>query len=90
MSGNFHSRNLLLISASALALAGPALAADLTPPPPPPPVFTWTGVYLGGQIGYAWGDNTGDVAFATPDGIVGTHSLGGGAQGVDRRRPCRL
>ncbi|HTV34466.1 MAG TPA: outer membrane protein [Methylocella sp.] len=32
------------------------MAADLLPPPPPPPsIFTWTGVYVGGQIGYAWG-----------------------------------
>jgi hypothetical protein len=21
---------------------------------PPPPIFTWTGIYVGGQIGYAW------------------------------------
>ncbi len=53
-------RNLTMASVGALALAGSALAADLpsrAPPPvfaPPAPVFSWTGVYLGGQIGYAW------------------------------------
>lgn len=52
-------RNLTMASVGALALAGSALAADLpsrAPPPvfaPPAPVFSWTGVYLGGQIGYA-------------------------------------
>jgi outer membrane immunogenic protein len=52
-----------LLAASALlgALSATALAADLAPPPvyppPPPPVFTWTGVYVGGQIGYQWGQS---------------------------------
>ncbi|MGH6837859.1 MAG: outer membrane protein [Methylocella sp.] len=41
-----------MASAGAIALTGSAaMAADLAPPP----VFTWTGVYLGGQVGYAWG-----------------------------------
>jgi outer membrane immunogenic protein len=49
-----------MASVGAVALAGSALAADLpsrAPPPvylPPAPIFTWTGIYLGGQIGYAW------------------------------------
>ena len=54
-------RKFLLASVGALALTGSAaLAADLpsrAPPPvylPPPPIFTWTGIYVGGQIGYAW------------------------------------
>jgi len=52
MSRSFLSRNTLLASACTFALTGPALAADLPPPaPPPPPVCTWTGFYLGAQIG---------------------------------------
>lgn len=54
------SRKLLLASAGAIALTGSAaMAAEppVYPPPPPPPIFTWTGAYLGGQIGYAWGTN---------------------------------
>ncbi|WP_026606008.1 outer membrane protein [Methylocapsa acidiphila] len=56
-------RKLLLASVGAVALAGSAVAADLpsrAPPPvyvPPVPIFTWTGVYIGGQIGYAWTNN---------------------------------
>ncbi|HLH12411.1 MAG TPA: outer membrane protein [Methylovirgula sp.] len=52
----------LLFSAATLAItAGGAFAADLPnskgPPmfAPPPPAFTWTGPYIGGQVGYQWG-----------------------------------
>ena len=58
------------------ALAGTAFAADLPSrrappvfaPPPPIPVFTWTGVYVGGQVGYEFGRNQG-LAIATATGI---------------------
>jgi outer membrane immunogenic protein len=56
-------RRILLASVGAIALAGSAFAADLpsrAPPPvyvPPAPIFTWTGFYIGGQVGYAWGKN---------------------------------
>jgi outer membrane immunogenic protein len=44
--------------AAAAAFAGTAFAAEPAPTPPPPvPVFTWTGLYVGGQIGYAWGQD---------------------------------
>jgi outer membrane immunogenic protein len=43
-----------------LTLAGaPALAA---PPPPPAPVYGWTGWYVGGNVGYGWGDPRTDAA----------------------------
>jgi outer membrane immunogenic protein len=51
-------RRIFLASASALALAGTAFAADLpsrAPPPvflPPPPM--WTGFYAGVNAGYEW------------------------------------
>jgi outer membrane immunogenic protein len=91
------SRKFLLASVGALALTGSAaLAADLpsrAPPPvyvPPAPIFTWTGIYVGGQIGYAWGggsDNfTGYDPFSglgiatsiagTPNGVIGGANVG--------------
>jgi outer membrane immunogenic protein len=59
-------RQILMASVGAIAtaIAGSALAADLRPPPvypPPPPVFTWAGLYLGVQVGYAWGSDPVDV-----------------------------
>jgi outer membrane immunogenic protein len=81
-------RRILLASVGAVALAGTALAAEPPPAPPPVyvppvPIFTWTGVYVGGQIGYAWGttnanagDNFGDFrtfSFNTNGVIGGAH-----------------
>ncbi len=56
-------RKSLLIGFCASALvAGSALAADLPvkarPLPPPIPVFSWTGFYLGANIGGAWSNGT--------------------------------
>jgi outer membrane immunogenic protein len=74
-------RRILLASAGAMALAGPALAADLPyrgPPPvyvPPPPIYTWTGAYAGLNAGYTW-SNSNNVTTRT--GVVfGNPILGG-------------
>jgi outer membrane immunogenic protein len=60
-------KHLLLAGAAlgVLAMAVPALAADMRPAPapapapvykaPPPMQFTWTGCYLGGHVGGGWG-----------------------------------
>jgi outer membrane immunogenic protein len=84
-------RQILMASVGAIALAGSAFAADLpsrAPPPvyvPPAPIFTWTGIYVGGQIGYAWGKsntNLGDafgdfVSFGTNNsGVIGGAHVG--------------
>jgi outer membrane immunogenic protein len=81
-----------LVSAAALAtMTGGALAADLPnekgPPafaPPPPPAFSWTGVYIGGQVGYQWGTSSpfgvtvpGDVFAATEPGYNDQGIVGG-------------
>ncbi len=56
-------RRILLASAGAMALAGPALAADLTRAPPPPvyvppaPPPMWTGFYVGLNAGGEWSSN---------------------------------
>ncbi|HXW72573.1 MAG TPA: outer membrane protein [Methylocella sp.] len=71
--------------AAPAAPAGPAVAVNLFPPPPPPPPVPfagWTGFYAGAQIGYAWGDNVGTIAYATPNDLYGAPPLGNEAQGV--------
>jgi outer membrane immunogenic protein len=61
-------RRIFLASASALALAGTAFAADLPVAPPPvflPPPPLWTGFYAGVNAGYEWSSsNSVDVVSA--------------------------
>jgi outer membrane immunogenic protein len=51
---------LLATVALAAMAAAPAVAADLArpvykaPPPPPPVYFSWTGCYVGGNVGGLW------------------------------------
>ncbi|TLG76852.1 OmpW family outer membrane protein [Methylocystis sp. B8] len=60
------------LAALMVGSAGAAFAADLPvykAPPPAPPVFTWTGLYGGVNIGYAFGDSsreTGGLGYLTP------------------------
>jgi outer membrane immunogenic protein len=55
-------KKLLLTSAMLCGLAGQALAADAIVYSDPAPMadaplaFAWTGAYIGGQVGYLWGD----------------------------------
>lgn len=82
-------RQLLLASVGAVALAGTAVAADLAPPPPPPPpvpVYSWTGLYVGAQVGYAWGNDNisalGVGAFGGPASLIVTSNFGTSPKGV--------
>jgi outer membrane immunogenic protein len=62
-------KKMLLTGVAFAALAaGPAFAADLSMPPmykapPPVPTFSWTGCYIGGNLGggAAWTQNTNTV-----------------------------
>jgi outer membrane immunogenic protein len=54
-------KKTLIAAVALIALGtGGARAADMAvkaPPPPPPPIFSWTGFYIGGNIGGAWSRN---------------------------------
>jgi outer membrane immunogenic protein len=56
-----HMNRLLKYLVSAAMLLSPLAAhsADLAvkSPPPPVPIFSWTGFYIGGNIGGAWANN---------------------------------
>ena len=53
---------------AAIALIGtPAFAADMAvkmpvKAPPPAPLYSWTGWYVGGNVGYSWGDANTDLS----------------------------
>jgi outer membrane immunogenic protein len=56
-----------------LLFAGPAFAADLGVRPPVMPlgpVFAWTGFYIGGNVGYGWGDQA--VDFSGDPSLIGS------------------
>src|SRR5687767_5917717 len=68
-------KKILLASVALFGFAGAAAAADLpvrSAPPAPiiaaAPIFTWTGFYVGGQVGYGWNANDND--FVLPGGFV--------------------
>src|SRR3954464_8989850 len=55
-------KNILMVTAAAaaiLSISNTGKAADLpvkAMPPPLPPPFSWTGFYIGGNVGAAWGE----------------------------------
>jgi outer membrane immunogenic protein len=70
-------KKILLTGTALLVIAsGSAMAADLSRPSAPAPVYTkapmiapfsWTGIYIGGDVGYGYAQSTGTVA--DPAGI---------------------
>jgi outer membrane immunogenic protein len=71
-------KKLLLAACAAVAVAPHAFAGDLplqrqyVPPQTYNSLFNWTGFYVGGHGGYAWGSTAG----LNPDGFVGGAQLG--------------
>jgi outer membrane immunogenic protein len=65
-------RKLLLSSAACLAVISTASAADLRPitkappMPPPPPPFSWTGFYIGANVGGKFITNNNDARVDVP------------------------
>ena len=81
-----------LVASVAFSVLGTAVAgaADMpmraAPPMLPPPLFTWTGFYVGGNIGGAWTNNTWrDTFFGTNFNNNNNNGrfIGGGQVGVN-------
>lgn len=73
----------------ALSSVPSAFAADLARPVykapsqfTPVPVFTWTGLYIGGHVGYGWSKMSGNGAFGPADANL-KGFLGGGQIGYN-------
>ena len=83
------------IAAIAALIGTPGFAADMAvkarpmPPTPPVPVYSWTGCYIGGNLGGGWADKSfvegaGSVAVGLSDGgHTASGWLGGGQAGCD-------
>src|SRR5262245_11734674 len=77
MTRGGHPMNKLLIASAALLALGlsvpTAKAADMPVKYVAPSVFTWTGCYVGGQVGYKWGQSKqtyGGTRAGVPDAFL--------------------
>src|ERR1700688_4721956 len=84
-TGGNTMKNILLGTIGLVAMAAPALAADLPVKAPPvyvPPMYNWSGFYIGGNGG--WGSNDNCLDVVTVAGAVftdGCHDKSGGIVG---------
>ena len=65
---------------AALSFTGPAFATNLAipvraSPLAPPPAWSWTGFYVGGNVGYGWGSARDSFAMSVPLNGGGTADL---------------
>jgi len=80
---------LALLAATALVALAPggALAADMAPPPlaykaAPAPVYTWTGPYIGANVGYSWGQAKFDATIIGVGTLSRSQNINGVIGGV--------
>jgi outer membrane immunogenic protein len=67
-----HARRAAFLLFIVFEFCGVASAADMPLKAPPPHVapFSWTGFYLGGNVGYSWGNSDSTLSFS--DATTGT------------------
>src|SRR5262245_51917753 len=80
-----QKRSLMLLAAATIGLAATqTLAADLPrkapPAPPPPPPITWTGCYIGANVGGIFSDRTATGVFGFGDLSTDNSGFTGGGQ----------
>jgi outer membrane immunogenic protein len=80
-------KKMLLAGAALTTLAMPAMAADMatkapvyTKAPPMVAVYNWTGCYLGGEGGGAWGRSR-DYSAVSGNAFTNSFNLSGGIAG---------
>jgi outer membrane immunogenic protein len=56
MSRSFRGVALVAALVGTFSFGSAALAADIPLKAPPLPIWTWTGFYIGGNVGYSWGN----------------------------------
>src|SRR5262245_43366077 len=70
----------------ALTITG-ANAADLRRPlykaPPPPPSWSWTGFYLGANLGYSWGRSNTDINLVGADALLAVNFVANRSFGMN-------
>src|SRR5262245_12846722 len=50
----------LVLAAASAGAADMSVSRPAYAPPPPVPVYSWTGIYFGGNVGYSWGQSKND------------------------------
>jgi outer membrane immunogenic protein len=61
---------LIIAIGAFLGLSVATLAAPKPPMPSLPTAWTWTGVYVGGNLGYSWGNSNTTMTFSDPTGLL--------------------
>ena len=72
----------ILVAAGAATFSQVASAADLPRKAPPPvvaPPFSWTGFYVGANVGYGWGHFENDLHSFAPNSTTGSTVCSAGA-----------